>query len=147
MKIETYERRPNHVDAIKVTWENMHDVAKWCSGEVVDGDLETGVSTHILMPEYNGRKRGGDTRLRAFVGDWVLKSQAIPGRPQAHEAQFKVFFDRGFRMAFQKSVPVEEAPKQEELPKKEEPRERAAEIRVHGDAGEVLRKIYAAGNK
>jgi hypothetical protein len=82
-----YTRRPFEVAAVRVTEENMADVAVWCLGnirtEVVDG---------VEMPYIHVRVlRALNTRqTQAFVGDWVLYAGT----------SFKCYKNAAFHAAF-----------------------------------------------
>lgn len=72
LKVEKYVTKPTYVDAIRVTVDNLEDVALWCQGEVrtatrswMKGGPHAYVSVPVVRP-LNER------RTMAFVGDWVL---------------------------------------------------------------------------
>lgn len=35
-----YQKRPEFVEAVRVTKQNINEVAAWCGGKVVDGGIE-----------------------------------------------------------------------------------------------------------
>ena len=71
IKTERFARRPFFIDAVQVTAENMHDVAKWCDGEVrttvrtPDGPDESYVKVRVHRPL-------NDRQTQAFISDWLL---------------------------------------------------------------------------
>lgn len=91
METIRFARKPFEVDAVRVTEENMADVAKWCGGEI---------QTHIVKktnePEafvkVNVERALNEKQTRAFIGDWVLKGST----------GFKVYTNRAMENSFQK---------------------------------------------
>lgn len=87
---ERYVRKPFEIDAVQVTRENIHDVAKWC-----DGDL------HLVRPvdddtaadfiKVNVNRPLNERQTKAFVGDWVLRMGT----------SFKVYTDHAFTKSFE----------------------------------------------
>jgi hypothetical protein len=84
-----YVRKPFEVKAVRVTEENMDDVADWCSGKLRTNSYNVPYIHVDVRPFVNARQ------TKAFVGDWILF--AARG--------FKVYTDKAFRASF---VPVEE---------------------------------------
>jgi len=87
MKTERFVRKPFPIDAVRVTAENMTEVAKWCDGEVKyeptsKDDGAWFISVKVVNP-INSRQ------TQAFIGDWVLYSKG-----------WKVYFDGAFRNNF-----------------------------------------------
>lgn len=65
MDTTKYIRKPFEVDAVKVTEDNLLEVAEWCQGEVVtEGDAQY-VKVRVARV-LNERQ------TKAFIGDWVL---------------------------------------------------------------------------
>lgn len=91
MNIQTtkFLHRPLYVDAIRVTAENMGEVAKWCQGEVrTHTTRATGTnSTHIKVRVH---RPTNDRQTKAFVGDWVLYTGI----------SYKVYTDKAFEKYF-----------------------------------------------
>lgn len=83
MQTTKFIRRSFEVDAVRVTDENIDDVAKWCQGEV----LETNGKKYIKVKV---QKIISDRQTQAFVGDWVLYAGA----------GYKVYTNRAFRNSF-----------------------------------------------
>jgi hypothetical protein len=101
MDTQKYRRKPLEVDAVQVTEENFYDVAKWCEGNItstrqgVDGSLIASrkyIEISVVHP-LNARQR------RAFVGDWVLKS----------DQGFKIYSGAAFAKGFELVPPLNPA--------------------------------------
>lgn len=72
MDVGHYSRNSFLVDAVRVTEENMAEVAEWCKGEIHDDAPErnpTQCSNYIKVHVDNPLTVRQTT---AFVGDWVL---------------------------------------------------------------------------
>ncbi len=93
-----FARKPFYVDAIRVTADNMEDVAEWCMGDVVttvkaEGSVEEKyirVRVHRPLTER---------QTKAFEGDWVLYAGT----------GFKVYTPRAFEKSFEKVVTLTKA--------------------------------------
>lgn len=84
-----YARKPFEVDAVRVTAENMAEVATWCRGEVsLEGELPQ-QTQHIKIEVNNAIN---ERQTMAFVGDWVLKA----GKG------FKIYTAKAFNKSFVK---------------------------------------------
>ena len=84
--IETtkYVRKPFYIEAVRVTAENMDEVAKWARGTIhVDGE-ERYIKIKVHRP-LNIRQ------TQAFVGNWVLSAGT----------GFKVFTAKAFAENFE----------------------------------------------
>jgi len=80
----TFVRKPLYIEAVRVTAENIEDVAKWCSGEVKkDNRLTEYVKVRVIRP-LNERQ------TMAYVGDWVLYAGV----------GYKVYTDKAFQQSF-----------------------------------------------
>jgi hypothetical protein len=89
--IETtkYARKPFYVDAVRVTQNNIEDVAAWAQGEV-RRDTDTGreipyIHVRVFRPL-------DDRQTKAFIGDWVLYAGT----------GYKVYTNRAFLNSFDK---------------------------------------------
>lgn len=61
-----YARKPFHVDAVRVTAENMAEVAQWVNGDIrPDKDGKQFVKVRVARPM-------SERQSQAYVGDWVL---------------------------------------------------------------------------
>lgn len=90
METSKYVRKPFYVNAVRVDYDSMGDIANWCNGYINLGEDET--ERHIKVRVHRPMN---ERQTQAFVGDWVLKS----------ESSFKVYTDKAFKNQF---VPVEE---------------------------------------
>lgn len=91
LKIEDYTRIPFPVKVVRVTEQNMSEVARWCSGEVHVVERH---GTRTISQKYvkvDVFRPMNDRQTMAFVGDYVLKSQD----------SFKVYNETAFRASFQ----------------------------------------------
>lgn len=91
IKTVRYERIPFEVDAIRITDNNFHDVARWCGGNVIT-ILEDGVEKKCIKVRV--RRRINIRQTRGFVGDWILRSNG----------GFMVYLDAAFSDCFQPVV-------------------------------------------
>lgn len=87
METETYTRKPLNVEAVRVSDENMQEVAEWCDGRIREANDEPKFIQVKVARPMNVKQ------TRAFVGDWVLKA----GRG------FKVYTDSAFNKYFVKA--------------------------------------------
>lgn len=94
MEIIKFERKPFPVDAVKVTADNLAEVAKWCGGDVrrIAGSKP---GETIAYVKVNARRPLNVKQTQAFIGDWVL----------SHENGFKVYTEIAL---FKNFTPVEE---------------------------------------
>jgi len=89
-----FVRKPFFVDGIRVTSENMVEVAAWCKGfikETAPKDKTKKPSPYI---EVEVHRPMNDRQKRAFVGDWVLEA----------ENGFKVYTDAALKKTFEIAV-------------------------------------------
>lgn len=96
MNIKQYTKKPFHVEAVKVTAENMAEVAKWCGGEIIKAPLPgvgqrvasatlvECIKTPVLRPI-------NDRQTKAFVDDFVVRAGT----------GFKVYTSVAFEKTFQ----------------------------------------------
>jgi hypothetical protein len=86
MKTHKFARKPFYVDAIRVTKDNIEEVARWCQGEILT-DAEQGpyikVRVHRPLTER---------QTQAFLGDWVLYAGT----------GYKVYNPKAFDKSFEK---------------------------------------------
>lgn len=86
MKTHKFARKPFYVDAVRVTTENVEDVAKWCNGEL----RRSTEGASFIKVRVN---RPLTTRqTEAHVGDWVLYSAN----------GYKVYTQKAFDKSFEK---------------------------------------------
>lgn len=93
MKTHKFARKPFYVDAVRVSEENIEEVAAWCQGEilteVVEGDPQTKGQKYIKVRVHRPLT---DRQTKAFVGDWVLYAGT----------GFKVYTPKAFDKSFEK---------------------------------------------
>jgi hypothetical protein len=65
MKTTKFKYRPQFVEAVQVTRENMNEVMVWCEGEIRGGPT----NQHIWVHVYRARTK---RQRMAFIGDWVI---------------------------------------------------------------------------
>jgi len=82
----TYERRTFRVQAIRVTAENIQEVAEWCDGTIKDADLPATNAAYIRVPAYNRNP------TRARIGDWITRL--------GDSTNFRVYQNKTFLQAF-----------------------------------------------
>lgn len=89
LEIQEFSRRSFDVEAVKVTEENMAEVARWCGGSIKrTGSHEKYVNVPVKQPSNPTKNRN---LFRAFVDYWVLKS----------DTGFRVYTQSGFEAAFE----------------------------------------------
>lgn len=84
MDIIDLVRKPLYVKAVRVNWENMNEVAKWCGGEIRTSGTTT---SYILVEVPTALKQ---RQREAYLGDWVLQMPV----------GFKIYTDRSLHKAF-----------------------------------------------
>lgn len=94
--VETYERKIVKCQAIQITAENIHDVAKWCGGVV----REAGTIVSEPSIDMTVSKHGAVWRGLVYVGEWVTSNG---------EGYFTGYSDAMFRSEFEVKEEVEEA--------------------------------------
>lgn len=87
LDISTYLRKPFEVQAVQVTEDNIYDIAKWCSGEIMSEDGKRFIKVRV-------ERVLNERQTRAFAGDWVL----FAGK------SFKVYTDKAFKTSFDAKV-------------------------------------------
>lgn len=95
--IQKFIRRSFPVEAVRVTHNNMHDVAAWCGGEL-QTEAENGHTVRFVKVEVHMPL--SERQTKAYLGDWVL----FAGKG------YKVYTDRGFGNSFDKLDEVPFAP-------------------------------------
>lgn len=69
IKIECYHRRSKHI-AVQVTFDNMHEVARWCHGAVV----RLGIEDHVEDVDPSIILSTVDGAVFAENGSYVVKN-------------------------------------------------------------------------
>lgn len=95
MKVQKFARKVFFVDAIKVTAENLEEVADWCGGSVkqtaAKPEEQVEAQSYVKVPIL---KYVNERQTRAFVGDYVTKAGS----------QFKVYTSVAFAKSFEELV-------------------------------------------
>jgi hypothetical protein len=95
MKTNLYARKSFQVEAVKVTFENIEDLASWCGGEIET--QETRVKNVIQIEKFIRvpvTRPANEKQTRAYIGDYILKS----------DNSFKVYTERAFLKSFEPVV-------------------------------------------
>lgn len=96
MEIEKYTRKPFHVDVVRVTEENMKEVAAWCGGKIIDRPNPRNKSQDQYYIKVLVERPQTEKQTMAFVGNYVVKT----GRG------FKVYTKSGMDKTFDKVDPM-----------------------------------------
>lgn len=86
-----FVRKPFYVDGIRVTKENMAEVAEWCNGTLKETEPKVKGKRPSPFIEVEVHRPANDRQRRAFVGDWVLQA----------ENGFKVYTDSALKDTFE----------------------------------------------
>lgn len=93
---EKYTRKPFEIEAIRVTEDNMEDVAQWCGGEIHKTEVgKRYIKVDVIRPLT-------EKQTKAFAGDWVLKNES-------GKNGFKVYQHKAFINCFQKILEAVES--------------------------------------
>jgi len=74
MDIQTFTRKPFHVQAVRVTQENMIEVAKWCGGKVIDRPNPKNKSQEQYYVKVDVERPMTEKQTMAFIGNYVVKT-------------------------------------------------------------------------
>lgn len=86
LKTHKFARKPFYVDAVRVSENNIEEVAEWCKGKVeTNEDGQKFIRVEVNRP-LNERQ------TQAFIGDWVLFAGT----------GFKVYMPKAFDRSFEK---------------------------------------------
>lgn len=96
METKKFTRKPFHVEAVRVTAEDMKEIADWCGGKVVDRPNPRDKSQDQYYIKVDVERPQTEKQTMAFVGNWILKM----GRG------FKVYTDAGLRKTFEEVDPL-----------------------------------------
>lgn len=90
------ERIPFPVEEIRVSEDNIEEVAEWCGGKILTDDQnEPYIEVEVSRPFHEGQKR-------AYVGDHILKSESST----AKNPGFKVYLHDAFMRCFRRVQPT-----------------------------------------
>jgi len=90
-ELQTYQRRAFKVKAIRITRENINEIAKWTGSEVHYTYGSNGDFLVIHVP--TGKVSGRVFKTTAYIGDWVTCLADSP--------DFRVYRDKSFLQTFQ----------------------------------------------
>jgi hypothetical protein len=90
VETDNYARKPFVVEGIRVTEENLSDIADWCGGEV---RTSTTMSENKRYVKVRVHHPLSDRQTKAYVGDWVLFSGN----------GYKVYTDAAFQKSFEET--------------------------------------------
>ena len=86
MIVEQFVRKSFPVEAVRVTAENIEEVAQWCDGDVQTENNQPFIKVRVQNPL-------NDRQTKAYFGDWVLYA----GKG------YKVYKDAAFNKSFLKA--------------------------------------------
>lgn len=72
MIVEQYSRKSFPVDAVRVTVENLAEVAEWCNGEIHEDTTSDNPTFHPQYVKVRVQNPLTPRQTQAYVGDWVL---------------------------------------------------------------------------
>lgn len=102
MEIKLYNRKVFTVEAVRVTDENMSEVAKWAKGVIEVERTDNGSKKFIRI---NVHRPINDKQSKAFIGDWVLRTKN----------GFKVYINKAFVNSFSEQLVYTEADAKSQL--------------------------------
>ena len=88
MITQKFIRKPFTIDAIRVTEDNLEQIAKWCGGEFHGETRGKKEVRYIKVPVTNPLN---ERQTKAYVGDWVLHSKS----------SWKSYTNRAFEDSFE----------------------------------------------
>lgn len=86
MQIQKFTRKPFTVEGVKVTEENLEEVAEWCLGEI-----QTNPKTNKRHIRVDAHRPLTERQTMAMIGDWVL----------FHNRGYKVYTEAAFSRNFE----------------------------------------------
>ena len=92
MKTHKFARKPLYVDAVRVTRENIKEVAEWCDGKISVDNEEASPTHGQEFIQVRVHRPINDRQTQAFIGDWVLFAKN----------GFKVYTAKAFDKSFDK---------------------------------------------
>lgn len=136
MKTHKFARKPFYVDAVRVSEENIEEVAKWCNGDVqTDSSEGLYIKVRVHRPLT-------DRQTKAFIGDWVLFAGS----------GFKVYTPKAFDKSFEKVKTLTKAqadeagirppiePKRKKKPVPSAPKKKPANPVLDQESAEAIRQ-------
>lgn len=89
-----FVRKPFYVDGVRVTKENIEEVAQWCGGTIKETQPKDKNKKPSRYIEVEVHRPMNERQKRAFTGDWVLQA----------ENGFKVYTDPALKNTFEIAV-------------------------------------------
>lgn len=102
METTSYIRKPFAINAVRVTAQNLQEVADWCGGEIKTQPVRGKDAPFIHV---DVRRPISDRQTKAFVGDWVLESHT----------GFKCYTNRAFNTSFDQQLVYTDADAEAQL--------------------------------
>lgn len=87
LQTQRFVRKPLFVDAVQVTNENIHEVAKWCQSDVRLERTRKGEAKFIKVRVIGAKN---ERVTKAYPGDWVLYAGT----------SYRVYPEKAFHSAF-----------------------------------------------
>lgn len=69
--MKTYYRKPSKVEAVRLTEDNLEEVAQWCDGAIKGTKLPRNLQ---VVEVWNPRI---DMEVIAYVGSWLVKDSVM----------------------------------------------------------------------
>jgi hypothetical protein len=85
LKTHKFARKPFYVDAVRVSEDNITEVAKWCQGKVSEDEEGKHIEVKVHRPLT-------PRQTKAYIGDWVLFAGT----------GYKVYTPKAFDKSFEK---------------------------------------------
>jgi len=82
---KSYQIKPDRIQAVQLTTDNVEQVADWCGGEIFKDPMV------LMVPSLQNRLTG---RVQADIGYWVVKNS---------EGRFSVYDDAAFKQKYERS--------------------------------------------
>lgn len=65
LETQRYTRKPFDIDAVRVTADNITEVAQWVDGDIRTDDVGQYIKVRVHRP-------ASERQTKAYIGDWVL---------------------------------------------------------------------------
>ena len=116
LEITNYRRKNYAIEAVRVTEDNLEDVAAWCEGSISHHESGT---VFVVVPVKQPKDVTKEKWLtRAYVGRWVIRSK-FGFRVYNHGDFHYKFYQPGGRQEMKDLVAKIEAEFQSSLPKRD----------------------------
>lgn len=94
IQTEAFIRKPFYVEAIRVTEQNLTEIATWCKGFLKNGNPNKDANP-IMCVKVPVKKAATVRQTMAFPGDWVLVMKDFENNDS-----FKVYTKKAFEAGF-----------------------------------------------